>query len=95
MEYGTCPVCSGSGRTPAGDAKYKSIVAGYDATTDTFACDNCGGQTMGGRPTGKVPLRKDNHQPCKHDYTARNAGRCYTIYTCKHCVFSFDIDSSD
>ncbi len=94
MEHGTCPVCNGSGRVPAGDNKYKHITAGYDKDTDTFACNNCGGQTMYGRPTGKVPLRADG-TPCRHEYTSRTVGRCLTEYTCKHCGSSYQIDSGD
>ena len=51
MEKGICPVCSGSGRVPAEDTKYKNVLAGYDARTDTLECQNCGGQYMFGRPT--------------------------------------------
>lgn len=94
VEYGVCPVCNGSGRVAAGDHKYKSVMASYDHLTDTLSCTNCGGQTMYGRPTGKVPLRATG-EPCVHEYTGRNAGRCYTIYSCNHCSFRFDIDSSD
>lgn len=94
MEMGTCPVCMGTGRRSAEGVAYKSVMAGYDSTTDTLACDNCGGQTMYGRPTGKVPLRSDG-TPCVHEFVGRNAGRCYTIYTCRHCGYTYDIDSSD
>jgi len=90
----TCPVCNGTGRRPAGDAKYKSVVAGYDANTDTFACNNCGGQTMWGKPTGKSVLRDDG-TPCTHEYVSQNAGRCLTNYTCKHCGDRYQIDSGD
>lgn len=90
----TCPVCNGSGRRPAGDDKYKHVYAGYDKDTDTLPCNNCGGQTMFGRATGKSYLREDG-TPCKHEYTSRVAGRCYTIYTCRHCGYSYDIDSGD
>ncbi len=94
MEYGVCPVCNGSGRVPAGDYKYKHVVAGYDKDTDTLACTNCGGQTMYGQPTGKVRLRPDG-TPCKHEYTSKTVGRCLTEYTCKHCGSSHQIDSGD
>lgn len=91
---GVCPVCNGTGRRSASNDKYKHVMAGYDANTDTVPCHNCGGQTMYGQPTGVVPLRADG-TPCVHEYTGRNAGRCYTIYTCKHCGQTYDIDSSD
>lgn len=95
MEQGTCPVCKGSGRVPAGDDKYKHVIAGYNKEDDTFPCTNCGGQTMFGRPTGKVNLRKDNGEPCIHEYEYRKAGRCYHVYTCIYCGFKYDIDSGD
>lgn len=91
---GTCPVCEGSTRVPAPDARYKTSMSGYRAEDDTLPCGNCGGQTMHGRATGQVPLRLDG-TPCKHSYVGRNAGRCYYIYTCEHCAHSYDIDSSD
>ena len=91
---GTCPVCNGGGRIPAGDDRHKHVYASYDKATDTLACRNCGGQTMYGQPTGRVPLRKDG-TPCVHEYTSWNVGRCLTQYACKHCVSSFQIDSGD
>lgn len=94
MELGTCPVCNGSGRKAAGDYQYKSIIAGYDKESDTLPCVNCGGQRMFGSPTGKVRLRADG-SPCKHEYTGVSRGRCYTVYTCKHCNDTYDIDSGD
>ena len=94
-EMGDCPVCNGTGRIPAGDDKYKSFTASYDKETDTFACRNCGGQTMSCRGTGKVFLRPDG-TPCKHSYKGENAGRCYTKYHCIHsCGDTFGIDSGD
>lgn len=95
MTQGICPVCDGTGRRPAGDDKYKHMYSGYDKESDTLKCNNCGGQTMYGSPTGKVNLRKDNGEPCKHEYTSQLAGRCYTVYTCKHCDYRYDIDSGD
>lgn len=92
--YGICPVCNGSGRRPAGDYRYKHITAGYDAESDTLSCNNCGGQTMFGKPTGQVPLREDG-TPCKHEFKGVSIGRCLTRYTCVHCVSSYEIDSGD
>jgi len=94
MSHGTCPVCNGTGRRPAGNDQYKHVYAGYDKETDTLACNNCGGQTMYGRPTGRVPLRPDG-TPCKHEYTSATVGRCLARYTCKHCGSSYEIDSGD
>lgn len=94
MNLGTCPVCNGSGRRPAGNNPYKKVYAGYDAETDTLSCNNCGGQTMYGRSTGQVSLRPDG-TPCRHEYTSRTIGRCLTEYTCRHCGHSYEIDSGD
>lgn len=95
MSTAICPVCNGTCRVPAGNDKYKQMYSSYDNLTDTLPCRNCGGQTMYGRPTGRVSLRKDNGEPCVHEYTSQNAGRCYTVYTCKHCDHRYDIDSGD
>ena len=92
--YGVCPCCLGTGRVPAGDYKYKHVIAGYDLQTDTLACTNCGGQYMYGQPRGEVRLRADG-TPCKHEYTSSNAGRCLTNYECKHCGDRYQIDSGD
>ena len=92
--YGICPVCNGSKRRLAGDDKYKHMYAGYDKETDTLPCNNCGGQTMFGSPSGQVPLREDG-TPCKHEYKSATVGRCLTRYTCMHCVSSYEIDSGD
>lgn len=94
MEKGTCPVCSGSGRVPAGDNKYKNVIAGYDSNTDTFGCTNCGGQYMFGRPTGEVCLNKDG-VPCTHQYVSKSVGRCLTEYFCVWCADRHTIDSGD
>ena len=96
MNQGTCPVCNGTCRMPVSEdqQRYKTIMAGYDAVTDTFPCNNCGGQTMFGSPTGKVNLRSDG-QPCVHEYNYKRLGNCYHGYTCKHCGFKYDIDSGD
>lgn len=79
---GTCPVCAGTGRVPGRNAN------------EARACTNCGGQTMSMKATGQVRLRPDG-APCTHEYVGRNAGRCYTVYTCKHCGDTYSIDSSD
>lgn len=94
MNLGTCPVCNGTGRVPAGNDPYKKMYSSYDAETDTLPCNNCGGQTMYGRPTGQVRLRDDG-TPCRHEYTSRIVGRCLTEYTCRHCGHSYQIDSGD
>lgn len=93
---GLCPQCNGTTRTAPepGFVQYKTMYSGYDAATDTLPCRNCGGQTMSGSARGWVHLNKEG-VPCQHEYVGQNAGRCYTIYNCKHCPSSFDIDSSD
>lgn len=77
---GTCPVCNGTG-----------IVT---TARGDRQCQNCGGQTMSMKATGQVRLRADG-TPCAHEYTGRTAGRCYVVYTCKHCGDTYSIDSSD
>jgi DNA-directed RNA polymerase subunit RPC12/RpoP len=70
------------------------VIAGYDKTTDTFGCNNCGGQYMFGRATGQVRLNNAG-EPCTHSYSGETAGRCLTEYTCKHCGDRYQIDSGD
>ncbi len=94
MSKGICPVCNGSGRRPAGDYKYKNVLAGYDRETDTLQCNNCGGQYMFGRPTGQVALNLLG-DPCKHNYISQNVGRCLTEYKCTECGDRYQIDSGD
>lgn len=94
MTKGSCPVCQGTKRVPAGDHKYKSVIAGYDSATDTLECRNCGGQYMMGRPTGEVRLNRDGI-PCTHHYDSATIGRCLTQYTCRHCGDGYTIDSGD
>lgn len=94
----TCPVCNGTGRQPCPEnirgygQKYGWY--GYRADDDTVPCRNCGGQTMGGNATGQTREREDG-TACIHEYTGVTRGRCYTVYTCKHCGYSYDIDSGD
>jgi len=94
MTKGVCPVCNGTCRIPAGDNKYKNVIAGYDKETDTFACRNCGGQYMYGRSKGEVNLRPDG-TACEHEYTSTTVGRCLTEYKCIHCGDRYQIDSGD
>lgn len=94
-ERGICPVCNGTGRRPGEEGRNYKWVSSYDPVTHTLACNNCGGQYMYGTPTGKVNLRRDNGEPCRHKYSGYNAGRCLTRYTCDHCGDRFDIDSGD
>jgi hypothetical protein len=97
MELGTCPVCNGISRVPVpqNSQRYKTLVAGYDKETDTFPCRNCGGQYQWGNPTGKVKLSADAKEPCMHEYSVNNLGRCFNGYTCKHCGDYYTIDSGD
>lgn len=94
-----CPVCEGTGRIPAPSffsnyAKEKGWY-GYSKEDDRCHCNNCGGQTMMGYGTGKTWPRKDDNKPCVHEFTGQSMGRCYVRYNCKHCGYSYDIDSSD
>ena len=95
-ELATCPKCDGTTRRPVPESsqKWKNVIAGYDPVTDTFACDNCGGQTMSLRATGKVPLNRDG-KPCLHNYERKLLRNCYHGYTCIHCGDHYTIDSGD
>lgn len=97
--YGVCPLCNGTGHMPCPDSLrgygQRNGWYGYRAEDDTVTCTNCGGQTMYGRATGEVPLRKDTGEPCVHEYDYKLLGRCYHGYTCKHCGYSYEIDSGD
>jgi hypothetical protein len=91
----TCPACNGSKRKSAADNPYRKITAGYDPATDTLACSNCGGQTMSGIASGKVPIDPATGLGCEHSYVIHSGGRCYHIYTCRKCGHRYDIDSGD
>lgn len=94
----TCPVCDGTGRMPTPDnlRGYGERFGwyGYSHDDDKVTCNNCGGQTMSGHPTGKSRLREDG-TPCIHEVVSTNLGRCFNRYTCKHCGYSYDIDCGD
>lgn len=95
-KYVLCPCCKGTGRkaVPA-DYKYREITYGYDKATDTLPCDNCGGQTMSCHAYGWTLPNPSTGEGCKHEYNYRSGGRCYHLYTCKHCGYHYDIDSGD
>jgi hypothetical protein len=95
-----CPACNGTTRVKLADGDawmrtWKGGLSYYDPDTDTKTCDNCGGQTMSMKALGYTKTRPGTDQGCLHEYTGRSAGRCYTVYTCKHCHSTFDIDSGD
>lgn len=97
----TCPVCNGTCRQEL-DASGKPVGQASDyprwpqyAKQGWMDCRNCGGQTMSMAASGKTYARRDTGEPCRHEYVGQNAGRCYTIFTCKHCPDQYDIDSSD
>lgn len=96
MEYGTCPVCNGTGRKPCPDHARRYGLEhgwyGYNKEDDTIKCSNCGAQKMSGTPTGKVRLNKEG-LPCTHKYSSRKVGRCLKEYKCDHCGDSYEIDS--
>lgn len=90
-----CPVCNGTLRQPAFGTN-RQLAAGYDANTDTFPCQNCGGQRMFGKPTGVVPLDRDGN-PCHHAYEPQRDPSRSSIwhYTCHKCNDTFLIDTGD
>lgn len=58
-------------------------------------CRNCGGQTMAGRASGKTTINPKTGLGCLHEFEGHNAGRCYVRYVCKHCSYTYSIDSGD
>jgi hypothetical protein len=99
VQYGTCPVCSGTGRMPCPDHLRKYAESngwyGYKPEDDCVDCTNCGAQYMFGKASGKVRLRDDG-TPCEHEYTSsKGSWRCTTNYHCKHCGDTYMIDSGD
>jgi len=88
---GICPRCKGSCVLPLTDQERKYS---WNQGRNTKPCDNCGGQTMIGFALGVVPLRPDG-TACVHEYRSVERWRCYRVYTCIHCKYSFDIDSGD
>lgn len=71
-----CLTCNGSTRRPVlpSEQGYKKIMSGYDATTDTMSCGNCGGQAMFGRALGYTRIDPATGLGCQHEYMGRNAG---------------------
>lgn len=87
-----CPDCHGTGKVEL--TEQERTYSWYKNSTHR-ACCNCGGQTMAGKALGYTKIDPATGKGCHHEYTGRNAGRCYTIYTCKKCGYVYDIDSSD
>lgn len=90
-DYGTCPVCNGTGEVPLSD---REKAYSWNRGKEHGPCYNCGGQYMFGTPRGKVKLNT-NGVPCTHSYTSKTVGRCLTEYTCTHCGDRYQIDSGD
>ena len=90
-KLGICPVCNGTCEVPIPERNLRF----YPSGRTTMPCRNCGGQTMFGKPTGRVFLDKHTGLPCTHDYEGVQKGRCYTVFTCRNCGHSYDIDSGD
>ena len=92
-----CPKCNGSTRRPLPESsrKYADIIATYDKATDTLACDNCGGQTMSLRATGRTRIDPATGLGCMHKYNGVTTSNCYHEHTCIKCGDRYDIDSGD
>jgi hypothetical protein len=83
-----------SGYVPAGEGPF---VDGQGYEGGTFPCDNCGGQYMSGKATGRVALRPDG-TPCVHEYkdsAESNHSRGWHVSYCRHCGDRRTIDSGD
>lgn len=87
-----CPCCEGTGLIELTE-KEKTYSWYKDKTHRQ--CTNCGGQTMSGKALGHTKIDPATGLGCKHTYTERSGGRCYHIYTCTKCGYSYDIDSGD
>ncbi len=88
-----CPCCNGTGIGKALteiDLKYS-----WNKGKTHFSCLNCGAQTMNGKALGYTKIDPVTGKGCHHVFLGRNAGRCYTIYTCAKCNHTYDIDSGD
>lgn len=95
-----CPKCNGSTRMPYEythdkTGQYRKVMAGYRESDDTLACDNCGGQTMGLKATGRTRIDPATGMGCMHTYRGRTTSNCYHEYTCTKCGDRYDIDSGD
>lgn len=91
LKNAICPVCEGGKELPL-TAEEQSYSWNHGKTHKP--CRNCGGQTMYPVATGLTFLREDG-TPCEHEYRGQQRGRCYVVYTCKHCPDIYDIDSGD
>jgi len=90
--YDTCPVCQGTGKI---ELTEQELAYKWNTGKTHRACCNCGGQDMSGKAMGYTRIDPANGKGCTHSFTGRNAGRCYTIYTCTKCGYNYDIDSGD
>lgn len=88
-----CPCCNGTGIGK--ELTEKDLTYSWNKGKTHYPCFNCGGQDMGGKPRGYAKIDPATGKGCNHSFTGRNAGRCYTIYTCVKCKDSYDIDSGD
>ena len=87
-----CPTCEGTSVVPLSE---KELTYNWNKGKTHRACSNCGGQTMSGKALGYTKIDPTTGLGCQHTFTGRLAGRCYHIYTCTKCRFSYDIDSGD
>lgn len=90
--YAQCPVCEGTGKVLLTE---KELIYSWNKGCTHRQCTNCGGQTMAGTALGYTVIDPTTGLGCQHTVTGRTAGRCYNIYTCTKCKFSYDIDSGD
>lgn len=90
--YAECPCCKGTGLV---ELTEKEKLYSWNKNKTHRQCSNCGGQTMSGKALGYSKIDPNTGLGCEHTVTGRNAGRCYHIYTCTKCGFSYDIDSGD
>lgn len=94
-----CPVCHGTKKMVPSE-QLKEFIRRYSTayseeyTTESVPCNNCGGQTQTGKPTGYVYVREGG-VPCTHQYTSQQMSMSYRKLTCIKCGATHFIDSGD
>lgn len=68
------------------------VCHGTGVMDDGNPCTNC--NDVWYDPKGYVWRRKDNGEPCIHEYECVRDRHCYTVYRCKFCGTETSLDSS-
>lgn len=85
-------------KIPAEFGDNPASMDGFDPSTRTLPCHNCGNPYLGTAPTGTVPLRPDG-TPCTHEYRAvysdHQGESSMYLYECLWCPVSYRLDYVD